>query len=1168
MISNIIYPKILLIEDIEDVSKVVCDRMSDNGIETYFYHVDISNGIESICEDIVTIINNNYFEHVISDRSFRVVEKINDSFFSKSPSILIDKILIRIIESINVEKLKIIKTFTIYTYDPLNMFIWKDLRLLKSDIVELIQNKLNFNLSDKISDNFFLIETSRLFVRPEDDSLYPYRFRRDNLIGSLETIKRYGVFLFNILYDTIKKHSNEIQVRMSPYGYSRYENYSFIKYLSILESFEIHNKFKSESKDFRIGTVSSFGNIYGQDEYLIDIPYKHYYGDINDYIIKNELETIFYHNKDRSNPFIKNQWVYYNYIHSDCNRLFINSIDLSNGFNETSNINEALVKWLPLLHSSIYYSSEDAWKRETVYEKNQKVGKNYHLLFFITELAIQSTNFKGIINFTLFKEGHNRLAKDCLSQIVDEVYELLFPILKTKVSEMVLPVINKELSKQSTKSAISQVMARNMSHNMGSHVLSKVISSEAIRELTKIGGVEKTRGYKPKDWVIIPEDRMDAKGELAPGYIQRIALFNSYLRNRMDYLADIATGEPAMEVTRGFCGSVLMEMFRNKIMLDRISGVDNFDFNIDVKDCRHCEANCSGDKCSDVSPIYDIPLSIPNDVYGNHALFIILENLIRNTAKHGGGDKPVNFTLRVKEPVKNNESVYEVLLYDDIPLTNRISLPDDDDGKKIIGILNTDIPDWEKKYLDSERKIKKIDWLVFEQNDRLNQSVLDEKTNSLRHGSWGLIEMDVSAGYLRKIPPADIDSHDYDISHHPDSATVNKLNILKAVNVNDCLGYRFHLMKPKEMLIIDEINLFSFNINQKTKLEEHGILLLSKEQFDKEKIYPHPFCLVIAGEGFNLENFYFNPKLPTRLLVCKNDVNSSDSNTRHLVYLSTSDSLISAIEARRFERTEGEFDSIMDLAWRLWLLNKVELFKISDFNPTYFSKLLGFKRSPKNIFNIHIDDHTVEKDNLENNYYEVSRSVNKMVAEKIFTRDGDTTEQLRFLDGVFTRIVIFDERVQKAADEPYSIGYQTNIRELLEKVNVIVPDAQKDIDLNAWTFDSTYLEKMKSVVARAKEGEKNNPIKGVDFVVIHLGVIEKTLAARNQTKKSIEVKNFIDELNPEKDFRVVITSGRGKPENLPHEIPYIGFSILSQFCIENRFKTFLNQTIQSSRIVK
>jgi hypothetical protein len=161
-----------------------------------------------------------------------------------------------------------------------------------------------------------------------------------------------------------------------------------------------------------------------------------------------------------------------------------------------------------------------------------------------------------------------------------------------------------------------------------------------------------------------------------------------------------------------------------------------------------------------------------------------------------------------------------------------------------------------------------INWLVFEQNSRLNNSILDSRTNTLRQGAWGLIEMDVSAAYLRKLSSEQVDADEFDLSFTPTGdleKAIGVPRILHAESKYGSLAYRFHMMKPKEVIIVDETGLFFISVEHiRRKLLQSGILVLhtnktldSSYYFDHEQVYPHPFMLIFAGDDFDENEYLF-----------------------------------------------------------------------------------------------------------------------------------------------------------------------------------------------------------------------------------------------------------------------------------------------------------------------
>jgi len=826
---------------------------------------------------------------------------------------------------------------------------------------------------------------------------------------------------------------------------------------------------------------------------------------------------------------------------------------------------------------------------------------------------------------------------------------LLYPYLENFLwsysSNSIANELITDVELQATKAAISQVMARNMSHNIGSHVLSKIVTKEAVQNVLSDNELTENNQYIP-----FPELNINIKPT------EKVAWFNSYLRNRMDYLADIATGEPAMEVTRQLVSEVISGIDKNRILLNQISGVDDLIFSIIVKDCRECTEECDKTECECDGKNKDIPISIPNDSMGYHALYVIIENLIRNTAKHQNkqdannkqddekSQKPERkFTIEVRKCDYDN-SLYEVLIFDNIQikgnvLNNKLEKTSNDDI-----IFSKDDKQFFKMHSGqgyTDQIKTRIDWLVFQQNCRLNLPVINPETNRLRDGAWGLIEMDVSAAYLRKIAPERIDNSTYDIyfdenwkarkKNERDGKTYP--NILTSVNKNNSLAYRFHLMKPKEMVVVDETGeLYNELKTEKWKLEklrENGISVLqstdsSAEDFFKiASIYSHPFLLIIAREDFNINHYLFTKvkiqhndieteselfrgNLPTRIIVCKEkngDINGLTKNSEEspwYIVIEKCDPVYERIKKAddaSFKRNCPITDkTIMDDIWQIWLKHKAEFYGIKKLRSEELIEkrikqhiLLDIDKCDKSSFDcftVFLEHHAINiSDRFTENgekkckfghyhYYPsaVKQFIDNATKDRISDKDNATFDKIslaKLTDSILTNILVVDERVQKAWKEEAESGTGIYKYKAFEAAGIYSPDfdSVNTFDLNIANFEPAYWQKLNQLIINISEKSK---IKGLDYIVIHLGVIEKMLTAQGEPKKQKNVLRFVYDLQNilDKKTRVVITSGRGKPDNLPEEIPFINFSTLSQYTIEIPFKPYLNQVVQNARKFK
>lgn len=169
--------------------------------------------------------------------------------------------------------------------------------------------------------------------------------------------------------------------------------------------------------------------------------------------------------------------------------------------------------------------------------------------------------------------------------------------------EMLRVLVSKVQGRRNAlQNAVVSVMGRNMSHNIGSHVLARYVDQD--RDET---------------------DMKQAK------HLMR------YLQNRMDYIADISTTDVFYNLPVRFYQDTICELIGKKdqhgvefrmgqdILLNNISGLK------DIK-LRVIPMN---------EPTEDFSYDSPGGHLGMQAVYVILENIARNTAKHdvsGNGD--------------------------------------------------------------------------------------------------------------------------------------------------------------------------------------------------------------------------------------------------------------------------------------------------------------------------------------------------------------------------------------------------------------------------------------------------------------------------------------------------------------------------------------------------
>jgi hypothetical protein len=347
------------------------------------------------------------------------------------------------------------------------------------------------------------------------------------------------------------------------------------------------------------------------------------------------------------------------------------------------------------------------------------------------------------------------------------------PLKENKFSEVILGKLNlieallqeEEVKIQARKAAIAQVMLRNMSHNIGSHVLANLTQPKTILDLGKENNHDNLLPQEIKLTFKNESDITELKFNIKPGSLDvAIAELNSYMRTRMDFLADISTGTAVIEISKNLAQDVI-EPFEDRAFLIKKYITGN---NKKVK----------------IQNPKNVIAAFPNDNLGIQALYVIIENVIRNSAKHSKSGKSVLINWICNEDIAPN--LIEIVIYDE----------------------------------NDTKEESELIALIAEQNERINKEMLDNGV--LRHGSWGMLEMKIAAAYLRKIPVENIDN----LTIEP--------RLLTAVPVSEkkgkYLGYKFYLLKPQNVLIITNEEVILSD-----EFKKHGIYSISKSKLSTSK---------------------------------------------------------------------------------------------------------------------------------------------------------------------------------------------------------------------------------------------------------------------------------------------------------------------------------------------
>lgn len=1131
---------ILVIDDVSKVFEGMRERLSivSAPYRVIEYLVDTSKKKETVICEIADIINNESISHIISDRGFSVVENCDETqqVLKKSYGIefqKIDELIESIIEHLSENSIKQIKSFIIYSYDPFSNEIRREFRILRANLAKKVSDKLRVS-ENKLKGRIKTIESSSIYKRPGKTGIYPNSDKNAPLIGNFQACKFYGEFLADVLVNIIEDERTQQKGRINPYSYSKPQNYEMLKQIRSLEDL-INNKVIS------IGSVSCYGNIYGKEEYLVDVPYKSYYDNINKEITrvseidgKSDLSLIFYNNLDKKQGFVKYEYVYFKYSVFEEDAIYLNDIKLSAGLKEKDNICK---QWLPLLHSSVFFCQENSWKNDLLKSNNKPTSEPISIVnIFFSIIKLEEDDFHGTYNFTLYSENPDIN----FEKIELYAYEKYAPLLESKLLELILPHKSKESKKQAIRAAISQVMARNMSHNIGSHVMNKLIDAIYLEKFCSYSNCLKS--YKPL---------ADFKETIDHTAFRQLAIYNNYVKCRMDYLSDMSFGTPLMQTSKNMFEDVFRPLDKVRLLLENISGLSNFEYNIQFKKDNE---PLGGDN--------DFPLAIPNDILGCQALYNIIENVIRNTAKHTEKPKDflTKFTIRFSDITANQlaelddtskheaQSLISVEIFDNINLANRdnkeIIIGDDKDLDSFAEEIKTNVT-------DTSYSIPYIDWLRYQQNYKINQSILSEN-NQLRASSLGLIEMEASAAYLRKIDLNLIDDDEYDVTCNDKLAnSYGKLNILKAVKVSnnhECyLGYRFFMLKPQEVLIVSDILKSEEYKRTVEDLRNSGIWIITQDDFlkhllDNNGVYNHQFVI-----HDNLDNLEI-------------EVNEQAKKVKVLDYFKASlpIRLIKVQQSALIKLIENDSKAILNNCWEKWELALKDKYKFTDFSNANLPKLNG--ELAKITDHLKPDPNQTIQDkwvSLKRNSYYVEPCSSK--AQNCLPEfSGNLTNYLlnqsfvtkiKNAESILSRILIIDERIQEGYElSPLGIN-QLEVFNMMRIFGI----RKSDLNLSQNTIDNVVSGKIVEFI--------NSYVAKVDYVLIHYSILERMFNSEVDRIKAIN--DYLIKLS--KSATVIVTSGRGTPDKLPSDVRFINLSSVILAFNEIRSKYQINYLLNSAR---
>jgi len=607
----------------------------------------------------------------------------------------------------------------------------------------------------------------------------------------------------------------------------------------------------------------------------------------------------------------------------------------------------------------------------------------------------------------------------------------------------------------------------------------------------------------------------------------KLNIFRNYIRQRMLYNSDITAALPSFDVSYSL--EDIKKHFENvDVVRKYISGYENREFGELIFECED-------DK--------KIMVSLSNGILGMQAFFVILENIIRNYFKHSS-DTLDNLI----------ETIAESTIYD--YTINKL-----DGGNKEFVFKPRKISNLIKK-LDIKLSVENVSShfvrltlkdgsIIKDDNqiqiiqDYINKEILDKKSLKLRANGLGFLEMKGAACYLNSLPLEEIDNAEIDLYDNDKKEKVYSVS----KDASGRLQHHFYLRKPKEILILgDTINATNEQLN--------SIGIFIKNNIDAKNNERHKFLIITDSKIF--EQVKNNiASLPHRIFLCE-DTNIDDDEYPTL----------SIVDLDNIKRSKT-IDEAINILYPKWIDHlvarkgiKKDKIKIYTGIPFQNEILNGNNKSglppiegiDKN-FIIYFDNHNEFATQTQSaKYYEGLEGLNSFKYLISNYREQSKCFRDEIIEFATTKIVFIDERIQSRYENALE-------NENLRRQNIIVPLRQKEFDLHDDNYDDKLKDKMFLWINNVRNAGE------IDYLVIHLGIIEKFLGNSNTDKNQQCVNNWLNEkLNNWHNIkRIVITSERGTPENIPDGICFVHFSNLNFNIIEVPSKYSLVKILYSSR---
>ena len=745
-------------------------------------------------------------------------------------------------------------------------------------------------------------------------------------------------------------------------------------------------------------------------------------------------------------------------------------------------------------------------------------------------------------------------------------------------SKEVVGIISQIIKQENVKSTIAAIMSRNMSHNLGSHFISN--TKNYFGKYIKTEAFEKYEKYAPDNSEKLSQDLRGIRHVL------------QYTQERMDYIATIVSGDQyplgALNVKAQFFDELTVNNFaarhKNKttnfflkyLVFSEKYSIDNGEqkpagFQNIALQIKYDGETFTGKPNGETNNNEDIiktklsqlNFAVPGGVMARHALFNIVENVMRNSAKHSKIDKDEGlvFTLEIERLGKLNEEQKKVVKkkYHDKSNLLKVRIYDNKgNGSSVqkevkermsqIHTLNIS-GNMNKENKGLKEMLICILWL---QNEDISKVLMAIDSAANETERYSIIEK-----YLRVIEQDDNLGYEFELPEFEKIHTLKQDELHAGKIIEICADIvRFPIddvqiingKNEKENKKLSEIfPRFSFFTDKDISDDKLEELFKSDNKEVFANYYNKLFESVsvkVLRKKLSDYSLYIDGKEESgafgNRIVFENHLDNDDKDSKKKKYneIYKNAVYVDSISGGNFTKTITSDDFLKDKLQKNKLIESA-LTKIAIIDERIFEKVCA-----KNAMTVTVEE--LLYDTTINN------------ATDFFNEVEDVNVEIRPYKEKIKNISIEEYGTEDGKDKIRKILRKEEIEEtIFRRKNIFLYDIEKDGIINLSKNKCGSINP-----SSLNDDEKNKFGNEVHFLSIHLGLLENLMAARKKTCKGLKINHLMDEIKKEFDAKfIVIHSGRGNfsadLEDDLKDYPFISLSAL-EAAFDNS-KYFLSQ---------